>query len=83
MELEFHPPYAEGLVWIHRVRWVQLGAVLVELPADLKRGRRGRRGKRVLLHSEECRHQRDRRPEPTVKAQHVFGTNKLADMAAR
>lgn len=28
-------------------------------------------------------HQRDGRPEPTVKAQSVFGTNKLADMAAR
>lgn len=53
------------------------------LEKEQARGRRGRRGKRVLLHSEECRHQRDRRPEPTVKAQHVFGTNKLAGMAAR
>lgn len=27
--------------------------------------------------------QRARRPEPTVKAQGVFGTNELADVAAR
>lgn len=33
--------------------------------------------------TQKSRHPRDRRPEPTVKAQHVFGTNKLADLAAR
>lgn len=33
--------------------------------------------------TQKGRHPRDRRPEPTVKARRVFGTNKLADVAAR
>lgn len=48
-----------------------------------RQGEGGRGEGSESCYTQEGRHQRDRRPEPTVKAQHVFGTNKLADMAAR
>lgn len=48
-----------------------------------RQGEGGREEGNESCCTQKGRHPRDRRPEPTVKAQRVFGTNKLADMAAR
>lgn len=71
-------------MWIQRVRWMHLGAVLVELPAGWKRSKvppagKGKEGEErgASPAALKGRHLRDGRPEPTVKAQSVFGTNKL------
>lgn len=77
-------------MWIHTVRWMQLGAVLVELPAGWKRsnvppackGKEGeeREASRAALTKADTREQE--------AGAHCKGTehawhNKLADVAAR
>lgn len=81
-------------MWIHTVRQMQLETVLAKLPADCKQSDippvgKGKEGEErgasttTFRKADTAGTWRAGRPEPTIKAQGMFGTNELADVAAR